>query len=106
MSKLIYFLLLIYAKEAGASLSFKKDAVATMQYIPYCFVMLVLLIILWVLAKYLRPKIKSKQEAKLLDTIAIHNKTKAYILVYQNQQFLIAENPNAIAIHVLQQGEC
>jgi len=106
MSVLVRILfLLIYTLEAEAALSFKKDAMPSMQWMPYCIAIIILLMILWGLAKYVRPKTVGMHKAKILDTVAIHNKTKAYVLDYQGQHFLIAENQNAIAIHAFKQGD-
>lgn len=98
-------LLLLYTLDAQASLPFKKDITVSSPWMPCVLIMILLFIILWVLARYVGPKTGANQKAKIIDNIAIHHKTKAYVLDYQGQHFLIAENQNAIAIHAFKKGD-
>lgn len=106
MSTFVRILLLsFYGMEAKAALQFKNDAVLSVHWLPYAVVLSVLLLIAWGLAKYIKPKALVQQKGRILDTVTIHHKTKAYVLDYQGQHFLIAENPNAIAIQALKKGD-
>lgn len=88
-----------------AELPFKSNLNETIHWGPYLSVLLILFLLLLALNKFgARFNSKSKN-SHLITTLPIYNKTKAYVLEYEGQRFLIAENQNAIAIHALKNKE-
>ena len=96
--KSIILFLWTYSVLAQAALPLKND-VASVHWIPLSLVLLILLIVLLLLIKYSQQPNLKNPKTYILETIPIHYKTKAYIIEYQGQRFLITDNQNAIAIH-------
>ena len=93
--------LLTYSLLGQAALQFKNEVVSSTHWLPYASVLVILLAVLLVLSKYSNKNRITNAKANLLETIPIHYKTKAYVIEFQGQRFLIADNQNAIAIHAL-----
>jgi flagellar biogenesis protein FliO len=93
--------LLTYSLLAQAALQFKNDIGTSTHWLPYIGVLLILLTVSLFLAKYSSKNRSKNSKANILETIPIHYKTKAYVIEYQGQRFLIADNQNAIAIQAL-----
>jgi hypothetical protein len=93
--------LLLCSLSAEASLPFKKEAAESIQWLPYLFVVLILLSLLLFLAKYTKKSPLNKARSHVVETIVLHYKSRAYIVEYQGQRLLIADNQQAIAIHPL-----
>lgn len=83
------------------SIPFKEELVTNTHWIPYGLVLIVLFAVLMILAKYSKKKIKSNSTFKVIERMAIHHKTKAFVIDYQGQQFLLTDNQNSLAIHPL-----
>lgn len=100
--RLIFVLLMlmnpVFAQE---TISFKKELTATGPWYPYVLVFLVLLVVLFILAHYLKKTPGTHSKSYILKRIAAHHKTSVYVIDYQGQQFLLAENQNALALHPL-----
>lgn len=105
MSRLIVLALTFWAAPllAGESLGFKKELIANTHWQSYGLILVFLVVILFLLAKYTKKTEAAGQKCKVIERIAVQNKTKMYVIDYQGQQFLLAENPNALAIHPLPQ---
>jgi hypothetical protein len=88
---------------AESTLVFKKEALGTLHWFPYLVVLGVLLVALLVLAKKSAYLTKNHAKDLLVEKIALNQKTQVYVLNYQGQRFLIADNQNALAIHPLTQ---
>ncbi|MDI1352534.1 MAG: hypothetical protein PSV35_07160 [bacterium] len=87
---------------AQEALTFKQDLESTMHWIPYSLLLLSLVIVLLVLSKYAKKTIHPQSQCTIVEKLHIHHKTTAVIISYQGQQFLIADNQHALAIHALQ----
>lgn len=85
------------------TLDFKPDPVHSLHWTPYLLVLGVLILVLLVLAKKSKRLVKTNSQCQLIDKIPLQHKTQAYVIDYQGQRFLIAENPNALAIHPLKE---
>lgn len=88
----------LYAEEA---ISFKKELVASSSWLPYGSILIVLVITLLVLAKHSKKIIHNNAQCQVIEKISVHNKTKVYVIAYQEQKFLVADNQNSLAIHAL-----
>lgn len=86
------------------ALPFKKELATTNHWLSYGLVVLILGLILWLLNRYCSHKKPKLARSPLLKVIPLHQKTKVYVVEYQTQCFLIADNQNAIAIHELKNG--
>lgn len=93
--------LLTYSLSAQATVQFKSEVGTSTHWLAYTSVLIILLVIVLLLGKYSKKNRLTSSKAHLLETITIHYKTKAYVIEYQGQRFLIADNQNAIAIHAL-----
>jgi flagellar biogenesis protein FliO len=95
------FLLIVWIEPVFAhnELFFKKELSANTHWFSYGAVLITLFIILLVLAKYSQKSASINPECKIIERITIHHKTKVYVIAYQGQQFLLADNQNALTIH-------
>ncbi|WP_152571614.1 hypothetical protein [Legionella norrlandica] len=99
---IVLFLFAITNSVYANSITFKKELIATPQWFSYGFVFILLLIILFILARF-SPKTKfTPTKCQIIEKLTVHQKTKIYIIEYQSQQFLIADNQAALAVHLLQ----
>ncbi len=95
---LSFFIHPLYAEEA---ISFKKEVVASSSWLPYGITLLTLVFGLLVLAKHSKKIIHNTTQCRIVEKISVHNKTKVYVIAYQEQKFLVADNQNSLAIHAL-----
>jgi hypothetical protein len=102
-SWLLLGLLISPALHAQNTLTFKQDPITQIHWIPYLVVLLILLIVLSLLAKRAKGLVKKPTQCQLIEKISVHHKMQVYILDYQGQRFLIADNQNALAIHPVQE---
>jgi len=86
---------------AGEAIAFKKDLVTTTHWLPYGLVLLILISALLFFAKNTKKTFKTNPKLKVLERIAIHHKTRLYIIDYQGQQFLLADNQSSVTIQAL-----
>ncbi|MCL9682642.1 hypothetical protein [Legionella maioricensis] len=97
---LIFLVNPLFAEE---TINFKKELVTTVHWFPYGIVLILLFIALLLLAKNSKKVISTNAKCKIIERIAVHHKTKVYVIVYQGQKFLVADNQNSLAIHALQE---
>ncbi|CEG57454.1 hypothetical protein [Legionella fallonii] len=95
---LFFFLHSLYAEEA---ITFKKELVASNSWTPYGIILLILVMALLVLAKNSKRIIPTNNQCRVVEKISVHHKTKVYVIAYQDQKFLVADNQNSLAIHAL-----
>lgn len=101
---LITQLLLATPLYAENTLSFKKEGLNSLHWMPYLTVLSVLLIVLMLLAQKAKASGKINRACQVIEKIPVHHKTQLYVIDYQGQRFLIADNQNALAIHPLTEG--
>ena len=87
---------------AQAALSFKQELSTDVHWLPYCLVLFTLLVILVIFSKWTKKTSRLPKQCRIIEKTLIHHKTKAYIIDYEGQRFLIADNQNAIAIQRLE----
>lgn len=100
VSSLVLFFLInpLMAEEA---ITFKKELVTSTHWLSYGLVLLVLISFLFLFAKNTKKVLGTSTQLKVLERIAIHHKTRVYVLDYQGQQFLLADNQNSVTIQAL-----
>lgn len=102
MQKMSILIGLILIRPAFASsLVFKKELVANPHWVPYGIVLLILFIVLFILARYSKKNGRIHSEFKVIDKLIVNNKTNIFIIDYQGERILLADNQNALAIHTL-----
>jgi flagellar biogenesis protein FliO len=106
MRQFITVLLLSLANPllAEEAIVFKKELISTFHWFPYSIILIVLIIAVLVLAKNSKKIIKTHSSCKVIESIAIHHKTKVHVIDYQGQKFLLADNQHSLAIHALQEN--
>lgn len=102
---MIFFTLASYTAHAESNLVFKQEPVHHLHWVPYILVFGILVASLFFLAKKSKVLVKAAPQCKIIEKMPIQHKTQAYIIEYQGQRFLIADNQNALAIHPLAQRE-
>ncbi|MFJ1268022.1 hypothetical protein ACD661_05595 [Legionella lytica] len=100
---LLWCLLISPALHTQNTLTFKQDPINNIHWIPYLVVLLILLIVLFFLAKRSKGLVKKTTHGQIIEKISVHHKMQVYVLDYQGQRFLIADNQNALAIHPVQE---
>lgn len=85
-------------------IAFKPDFSPKNGWMHYGLAILILLIIMLLLAKKHTRKLPERASCQLIEKKHLGNKTVLYIVEYQQQRFLLADNQQALAIHPLQQG--
>ena len=72
-------------------------------WLPYGTVIIMLLILVLVIAKKYKPSATRQSVCQLVEKKQLSNKTVVYIIDYQQQRFLLADNQHALALHPLTQ---
>lgn len=107
MTRMLILLLCIIANplsHAKEQLGFKKELITATQWPHYGILLTVLCLGLLVLIKKTRSPKSSFSKGQLIEVIHLDHKTKAYVIDFEEQQFIIAGNQNALTIHPLKHG--
>jgi hypothetical protein len=85
---------------------FKTELVTHPHWLSYGLVLSLLCVFLIVLAKkskkgWSHTLKRAQNKCKLVEHIILNNKTKVYVLDYQGQGFLLADNQHSLALHPL-----
>lgn len=102
-----YFILLcfLYPKAyASNTISFKQDLVTSAHWLPYLIALVALSAALFSLAKLTKSKGAKSSKCKVVEQLVLNHKTKVYIVAYEQQQFIIADNHNGLALHALNES--
>lgn len=81
--------------------TFKPDFHFSLSWGSYTLALMMLLVVIFILAKKHRPLISPKTDCKLIEKTALSHKTMVYIIEHQQQRFLLADNQQSLAIHPL-----
>ena len=88
---------------------FKQEFSPKNGWLNYGLAITVLLIVILVLAKKYKSRPPNLAGCQLVEKKHLGNKTVVYVVEYQQQRFLLADNQHALAIHpvesVLNKGE-
>ena len=70
-------------------------------WLNYGIALVILLVIILVLVKKHKPRSTLQPGCQLIEKKYLSNKTIMYIVEYQQQRFLLADNQQSLAIHAL-----
>lgn len=83
---------------------FKQEFSPQNGWLNYGIAIIILLIIILVLAKKYKPQATGLTGCNLIEKKHLGNKTVVYIVEYQHQRFLLADNQHALAVHQIDKG--
>ena len=103
----IAFMPVFYSSVAMASetMAFKPEFSPKISWFNYGLAIIILLIIIFFIAKKHKPGLMGNSACQLLEKKYLGNKTVVYIIEYQQQRFLLADNQQALALHPLKLEE-
>ena len=84
---------------AAEPIVFKPDFAPKQGWLNYGVAIVILLSIILVLAKKHKTRLPDLAGCKLIEKKHLGNKTMVYIVEYQQQRFLLADNQQALAVH-------
>lgn len=84
---------------------FKHEFSSQTSSVTYGITIFLLLVIMVILAKKNRPYSMNKSDCKLIEKKHLSHKTVVYVIEYQQQRFMLADNQQALAIHPLKPGD-
>ena len=80
---------------------FKAAFTPTNGWFAYVTLLGVLLVIIAVIIKKYQQKPSLPRNCRLVETTRLGNKTVLYLVDYQQQRFLLADNQQSLALHFL-----
>ncbi len=86
-------------------LLFKHEFSPHAGWLSYGVVILLLLVMIVFLAKNRKPFATNTTDCKLIEKKHVGHKTVVYVMEYQQQRFILADNQQALAIYPLMQGD-
>lgn len=106
MQRLVTLLLCLLMQPlfAQEQLNFKQESIPQIHWLSYGLALFILLVICIFLAKKSKNGINQTAQCKVIERIPLHHKARVYVIDYQGQQFLIADNQHALAIHPLKEA--
>ena len=104
---LVFILLSVLTPAASSAeaITFKPDFSAKLSWLNYGVAIVLLVIIALIIAKKYKPNLAKKSVCQLVEKKYLSNKTVVYVIDYQQQRFLLADNQHALAIHELHARE-
>jgi hypothetical protein len=86
---------------AAAVFHFKQPLIPKNSWLVYSSVLACMIVITLILSRRHKLNPSPKSECQLIEKKFLSNKTIIYIVDYQQQRFLLADNQQAIALHPL-----
>lgn len=86
---------------SAEAITFKQSFSPNISWVNYGIAIIMLLVIVIVIAKKHKPNVSKKSICQLVEKKYLGNKTVVYVIDYQQQRFLLADNQHALAIHPL-----
>lgn len=83
-----------FAKEP---IHFKQAFVGKINWLPYGMVIILLLLAIFFISKKYKPKHQNKTLCQVIEKNYLGNKTVVYVIDYQEQRFLLADNQQALS---------
>lgn len=80
---------------------FKPESPMSLSWGSYMLALVTLLILMVILFKKQKPLVTQKSDCKLIEKKVLSHKTIVYIIEYQSQQFILADNQQSLSIHPL-----
>ena len=88
-------------RAASQTIGFKPPFSPQYNWLTMAFALVSLIIIALISLKKFKPGFSVPSECRLIEKKYLSNKTIIYILEYQKQRFLLADNHQSITIHAL-----
>ena len=86
---------------ASETILFKQPFYPKHGWLTYGSAIILLLILVFIITKKHKPSSNQRQVCQLVEKKYLGNKTVVYILDYQQQRFILADNQHALALHQL-----
>ena len=86
-----------------ASDVFKPESHLSLNWGSYTLALITLLILIFILIKKQNPLLTRKSDCTLIEKKVLSHKTVVYIIEYQSQRFILADNQQSLAIQPLPQ---
>lgn len=86
---------------ADDSLHFKQALVGNNHWLSYGMVMLALLLVIGYITQKYKPNTPNKALCRVIEKNHLGNKTVIYVIDYQEQRFLLADNQHALSFCAL-----
>lgn len=101
----IYGVTFLYSTLAVADepILFKQAFIPKHGWFNYGLIITLLIVITFVLAKKFKPGLAQSTACQLIEKKQLSSKTAVFVIEYNKQQFLIADNHHGLAIHPLTQ---
>jgi hypothetical protein len=91
----------LFAKHGFAEALYKPEMAPKQGWFIYSLLIAGLAAIAFILAKTNKKRLVNQENCLVIDKKRLGAKTIIYVLEYQNQQFLLADNQHALALHAL-----
>lgn len=86
---------------AGAALSFKQEAATHSPGLAYAMALIALIAMFFCLKKFNKNKQPKIKKCQIIEQLTLNHKTRVYVIRYDQQHFMIADNPGGLAIQAL-----
>ena len=90
---------------AGESIAFKQPFSPKNGWLTYGSALVFLLFCVLLMAKKYKPGSSKRSSCQLIEKKHLGNKTVVYIIDYEKQRFLLADNQQALAVYPLSNGD-
>lgn len=90
---------------ANELITFKSSFSPKHAGLSYAFALLLLFMLLFIIKKKYKPSLTQPSTCRVIEKKYLGNKTTIYILDYQEQRFLLADNQQALALQPLVKKE-
>lgn len=87
--------------QASEAIIFKPTFAPKQGWLLYALPILMLLVLSLLIAKKYKPRALPHANCNLVEKKYLGNKTIVYVIEYQQQRFLLADNQQALALHPL-----
>lgn len=81
--------------------TFKTESSSSLHWLPFTIGLMLLCVILYWITRRHAAASNTVKNLNLIEQVILNPKTSVYLIEYKQQQFLIAQNPNSVAIHAL-----
>ncbi|MBA2655987.1 MAG: hypothetical protein H0U70_03280 [Tatlockia sp.] len=93
--------LIITRQASAAELNFKQNFQPSLSWQLCVLSLIVIMAIAYFMAKKNKGAIAKQSNFLIIDKKNLGSKTFIYVLEYQNQQFLLADNQQALVLHAI-----
>lgn len=86
---------------ASAAISFKQEPDTHSPGLAYILVLIALVAMFVCLKKFNKNKEPKIKKCQIIEQLTLNHKTRLYVIRYDQQHFMIADNPGGLAIQSL-----